>query len=131
MRSRRAFLIGVVMAAALTIGEPAPRAQQALEAAGPQRFEIAIKNRKVDPAQQQVRVRQGDSVELTFTSDEAAELHLHGYDQLLAVEPNAAATLRLTAKTAGRFSLEAHGFGRDAKRGRNHAVLLYLEVYPR
>jgi FtsP/CotA-like multicopper oxidase with cupredoxin domain len=131
MRLRRAFLIGVLTAAALTAGAPAPRAQPASEAAGPQRFVIAIKSRKVDPAQQQVRVRQGDRVELTFTSDEAAELHLHGYDQLLTVEPNVPATLRLMAKTAGRFSLEAHGFGGDAKRRRNHAVLLYLEVYPR
>jgi hypothetical protein len=131
MRLCRAVVVGLLVIASLIAGAPAVRTQQAPESAGPARFAIIIKNRKIDPAQQLVRVRQGDTLELTFTSDEAAELHLHGYDQLLALEPNVPATLRVAAKTAGRFSLEAHGFGRDAKRSRNHAVLLYLEVYPR
>src|SRR4051812_13139769 len=133
MRLRRAFVALTLMAASLIGSGPAMRAQQAQppEAAGPQRFAITIKNRKIDPPHQQVRVRQGEAVELTFTSDEPAELHLHGYDQLLAVEPNVPATLRVAARTAGRFSLEAHSFGRDGKHGRNHVVLLYLEVYPR
>jgi len=129
MRSARIVLALAMAMVALTGGTHAVPAQT--QAAGLQRFAIAIKNRRIDPAWRELRVRQGDSVELTFTSDEAAELHLHGYDQFLGVVPNVPATLRVDAKTAGRFSLEAHGFGSNAARGGSHVVLLYLEVHPR
>jgi hypothetical protein len=95
-----------------------------------QRFAITIKNRKVEPAQKLIRVTRGDALELEFSTDEAAELHLHGYDKLIKVGPAAPAVLRLDATIAGRFSLEAHGFASD-KSGQHHIVLLYLEVHPR
>jgi hypothetical protein len=111
------------------------QAQQSAPAAAPavQRIAIAIKGRKVDSAQQRIRVPHKDTVELAFTSDEKAELHLHGYDRLLTVELGATAVLRLDATIAGRFSLEAHSFGGGGERRgrRGHVVLLYLEVYPR
>jgi len=110
------------------------RAQQSTPAAAPavQRIAIAIKGRKVDPAQQRIRMPHKDTVELAFTSDEKVELHLHGYDRLLTVEPRATAVLRLEATIAGRFLLEAHSFGGGEARGRRgHVVLLYVEVYPR
>ena len=96
-----------------------------------QRFAITIKNRKVEPAQKLIRVTRGDALELEFSTDEAAELHLHGYDKLIKVAPAAPALLRLDATIAGRFPIEAHGFasGRGGQRG--HVVLLYLEVHPR
>ena len=131
MLSRLAWaLLAGVMSFALA---PA-RAQQSAPAAAPavQRIAIAIKGRTVDSAQRRIRVPQKDTVELAFTSDEKAELHLHGYDRLLTVEPGATAVLRLDATIAGRFSLEAHSFGGGEARGRRgHVVLLYLEVYPR
>ena len=103
-------------------------------AAEPLRFLIAIKYRKVDGNQKTLRVTQGTTVELTFTTDEAVELHLHGYDRLLAVEPTLPAVLRLDATIAGRFAIEAHRFGGIAPaagtRRHAHVVLLYLEVYP-
>jgi hypothetical protein len=60
-------------------------------------------------------------------------LHLHGYDQLLTLEPNVPATMRFTAKIAGRFPLEAHRFGpaSGAGRHRSEGPLLYVEVLPR
>ncbi len=98
-------------------------------AAEPVRKTIVITNRKVDPQQNVIRVLQGETVELEFTADEPAELHLHGYDKLVAVEPGKPAMLRIEARIAGRFPLEAHAFGRSG--GRSHAPILYLEVYPR
>ena len=95
-----------------------------------QRFAITIRNRKVEPAQMLIRVTRGDALELEFLTDEAAELHLHGYDKLIKVAPAAPAVLRLDATIAGRFSLEAHGFASDES-GQRHIVLLYLEVHPR
>ena len=101
-------------------------------AAEPVRASVAIKNRKVDADRKTIRVIQGDAVELTFTSDEAAELHLHGYDRTLEVAPGRRAVLTIDAKIAGRFSIEAHRFGAGAPGGRkHHVVLLYLEVHPR
>jgi hypothetical protein len=101
--------------------------------AEPARFAISIQARKVDPARRTVRVTQGASVELAFTADEPIELHLHGYDQLLTVQPGLVATMRVDAKIAGRFPIAGHRFGRDAGGGRStsHAVLLYLEIHPR
>ena len=97
----------------------------------PARFSIAIQGRKVDPSQKTLRVTQGQAVELAFSADEMAEVHLHGYDQLLIVQPGAPAVMRVQAKTAGRFAIEAHRFGKDSGRSRRHVVLLYLEVHPR
>jgi hypothetical protein len=96
-----------------------------------QRFAITIKDRKVEPAQKLIRVTRGDALELEFSTDEAAELHLHGYDKLIRVAPAAPAVLRLDATIAGRFSIEAHGFASDKSGQRRHIVLLYLEVHPR
>jgi hypothetical protein len=128
-------IVAMVLTCTVTRAAPAPRDAPAETArtAEPVRFAVAIKNRKVDAAQKQIRVRQGDVLELAFTSDERAELHLHGYDRLLTVEPGAPAILRLEARIAGRFSIEAHGFGDGSggRRGSGHVVLLYLEVYPR
>jgi hypothetical protein len=100
-------------------------------AAEPRRFAVTIKNGKVEPAQKLIRVTRGDAVELEFSTDEEAELHLHGYDRLIKVEPAMPTVLHLDATIAGRFPIEAHGFasGRGGQRG--HVVLLYLEVHPR
>jgi hypothetical protein len=88
----------------------------------------------VDAAMRTLRATQGESVEIVFESDEAAELHLHGYDIAIEVQPGVPAAMRVAAKIAGRFSIEAHRFGRagaDGGRKSRHVVLLYLEVHPR
>jgi len=90
---------------------------------------IAINKRKIDASQKLLRVSQGDRVELEVSSDEAAELHLHGYDKLMSVVPGKPGTLRIEANIAGRFALEAHSFGSAGKP--MHLVLFYLEVLPR
>jgi len=99
----------------------------------PRQFAIAIKQRKVEAAENVIRVSQGDMVEIVLTGDEAAELHLHGYDLKLDLEPNVPGTIRFTAKIAGRFPLEAHRFGTASASGRHRSAgpLLYVEVHPR
>jgi hypothetical protein len=96
-------------------------------------FTITIKDRKVEPAGNVVRVSQGDAVEIVVTSDEAAELHLHGYDLTLSLTPNMPGTIKFMAKIAGRFPLEAHRFGVGLSSGRHRGSgpLLYVEVHPR
>jgi hypothetical protein len=78
-------------------------------------------------------VVKGDTVELVFTGDEPAELHLHGYDITLDLKSNEPGKIQFTATIAGRFPLEVHRFGTGTKAGRSHITgpLLYVEVLPR
>lgn len=98
------------------------------------RISAAIRDGKIDPEHGVIRLSQGETVEIVFTSDETAELHLHGYDLTLTLEPGMPGVLRLDATIAGRFAIEAHRSGHDndasERRGSGHATLLYLEVYP-
>lgn len=75
-----------------------------------------------------VRIKQGDKVELRWSSDEATELHLHGYNVEIEVTAQGESVMNVDARAAGRFAVEGHGFGgdHDAKK-----TLLYLEVLPR
>jgi hypothetical protein len=116
----RLGLLGLVLLGPLSPHAQVPSTETA-------RFSIAIQNRKADP--KTIRATRGQVIELAFTADEAIELHIHGYDQLITVQPGSAAVMRLEARVAGRFAIEAHRFGSNA--GRRHAVLLYLEVHPR
>ena len=68
-----------------------------------------------------VRLKKGDLIMLTVTSDVADELHLHGYDLHLRLLPDHPATLSFTAARTGRFSAELHKAG---------AKLTTLEIYP-
>jgi len=114
----------LLAAVALIILDPA------LSAAELARFAVSIQARKIDPAQQTLRAKQGDIVELAFSSDETVDLHLHGYDREISVRPGATSVMRIEAKIAGRFAIEAHRFGAGSGRSR-HVVLLYLEIHPR
>lgn len=97
----------------------------------PQRFTLDLHDGQVLKEQQTLRVHQGDAVELRWTTDRPARLHLHGYDIQLAVNPGEPAVMAFTARAAGRFSVAAI---RDEPAGRashqHGAAILYLEVYP-
>ena len=120
----------VLTASPLTRGIAAPATAQAATA---KQFSFAIKRRKLDAADNVVRVVKGDTVELAFTGDEPAELHLHGYDIKLDLKANEPGKIQFTATIAGRFPLEVHRFGTGTKAGRSHITgpLLYVEVLPR
>jgi FtsP/CotA-like multicopper oxidase with cupredoxin domain len=72
-----------------------------------------------------VAVRQGDDLELRWTSDRPMELHLHGYDIEKKVSPGAPAVMAFKASIPGRFPVEQHGQGPG-----RHKPVLYLEVRP-
>ena len=58
-----------------------------------------------------INVCKGQEVTLEITSEEAGELHLHGYDDEapgIAVEPGDTATFHFTATRAGQFPIELH-----------------------
>lgn len=72
---------------------------------------------------QALRIAQGSAVRLELLSDVAAELHVHGYDHELPVQPGTPGRLDFTADKAGRFELEAHLHG-------GHVELGVIEVMP-
>ena len=113
---RRRELLLALAAAPLTCvaAEPAGKA-----------FELAIAKGRVDAAQQTVRVKKGDKVELRWTSDRRIALHLHGYDIEATVTPEAPAVMSFQARIAGRYPVSEHGHG-----SRHERPLLYLEVLP-
>lgn len=85
---------------------------------------VEIRKRRVTAVRNKtIRVTEGDDVRIDWTSDEAVDLHLHGYDIEAGAAPGRPASMAFRAHTAGRFPVTAHNFG--------HRTLLYLEVYPR
>ena len=68
-----------------------------------------------------IKVKRGDQVRLVFTSNQVDELHLHGYDITVQLEPNQAGVLEFTAKHAGRFGYELH---------KAHREIGAIEVHP-
>jgi hypothetical protein len=93
-----------------------------------QRLELRITQRQLQDGDKTRRVTQGQTVEMVWTSDEAGQLHLHGYDIEFEVSPESPTVVTFEAHATGRFPVTSHGFGDE--RGHGHEVLLYLEVYP-
>jgi FtsP/CotA-like multicopper oxidase with cupredoxin domain len=75
-----------------------------------------------------VRVDQGDLVEIRWSSDEGATVHLHGYDIETVVPLEGEAVMRFVARATGRFPIESHSIGAEHHLEK---ILLYLEVHPR
>jgi hypothetical protein len=92
--------------------------------AEPRIFALALKDGRLPDSQRLVKVAQNDEVTLTWTTDRACTLHVHGYDLEAKLVPQTAVQLRFTARATGRFPMEIHGPGIERTVG-------YLEVHPR
>jgi hypothetical protein len=123
-------VFAAVVIGSILFGSLAPSQVCSAEA---ERFLIVIRGRTVDGSYRTIRTTQGAMLELAFAADEIVDLHLHGYDRHLTVQPGEEAVMRLDAKLTGRFPIEAHRFGgpAGASPSRGHVVLLYLEIHPR
>jgi hypothetical protein len=127
MRTRALVICTFVFAALLTTVMPAE--SLATDGASAVRsFDLVIRNRELQRAEKTLRVTQGDNVELTWTSDEAGKLHLHGYDIEFEVSPGEPSIVTFDAHATGRFPITSHGFSGEHQHG--HEAVLYLEVYP-
>lgn len=85
-------------------------------------FELVVRGRRLVSGPAVLQVRQGEQVILRVTSDEADELHLHGYDLSLSLAPGERGSLVFVAEQSGRFEYELE---------RSHTGLGVLEVAPR
>jgi len=92
-------------------------------------FDIRIEGGRVHDTMQLIRVHEGDSVKLRWTSDRPLTLHLHGYDIEKHVAGDGVTEFSFTASATGRFPIEIHGAAGSAAHG--GAPLAVIEVYPR
>ncbi|WP_338674318.1 hypothetical protein V1460_15595 [Streptomyces sp. SCSIO 30461] len=72
---------------------------------------ITVTGNEVSPAPGRVEVAKGTRVALVVTSDQADELHVHGFDMTTELMPGRARTLSLTADRTGLFAVETHESG--------------------
>lgn len=73
-----------------------------------------------------IRVTQGQEVRLRLTSDQDAEVHLHGYDVVIHLRAGTPREWTFLAGHSGRFEFELHGKVHGA-----HEALGVIEVQPR
>lgn len=92
-------------------------------------FAVTIADQAVVEGGPTIRVTEGDLVVVTWSSDTAGELHLHGYDISVELKPGEAVESSFEAYASGRFPVTSHGFGGEGG-GHGEGALLYLEVYP-
>jgi len=86
-------------------------------------FNLDIYKRRIAKSLRTLRVDEGERVVINWTTDEAVEVHLHGYDIELQLAPGTTGAMDFVAKATGRYPINAHGFG--------HRALAYLEVQPK
>jgi hypothetical protein len=87
-------------------------------------FAVEIANGRVK-GEDTLKVRQGEQVELRFSSDQPVVLHLHGYEVEARIVPPGAALMSFKADLPGRFPVHEHRTGAG-----NHRALLFVEVHP-
>jgi len=55
-----------------------------------------------------ISVKKGDTIRLKVTTDEAGEIHVHGFDLEEEAAPGKPASFTFTANIEGRFEVESH-----------------------
>ena len=94
-------------------------------------FDLKIDKGKVPPSMRLIRVKQGDSVRLRWTTDRPIMLHLHGYDIEKKVEPGTVSEMTFEAHATGRFPVEEHKPNAQGGHAHGEAPLARIEVLPR
>ena len=72
----------------------------------------ALAGGEVNVDDRRIEVPLGSSVGVEMTSDEAEQLHIHGYDLLFEVGPGAPARILFVADSPGTFEVELERSGR-------------------
>jgi FtsP/CotA-like multicopper oxidase with cupredoxin domain len=75
-------------------------------------IEATIAGGKITPNSQTVKANQGQTVKITVTSDEADELHVHGYDKEVELAAGKPGSVTFKADTKGTFEIETHESGK-------------------
>jgi hypothetical protein len=73
---------------------------------------VTVANGKVNPSGTSIKVQAGQTVLITAISDAADQLHIHGYDKELELQPGKTAQVKFTANMKGTFEIETHESGK-------------------
>jgi hypothetical protein len=82
------------------------RPNHSAEAPQTREFDLEIRGDNMEPSK--VTVAEGDQVVLRISSAFPVEVHLHGYDLPVELEPGEPTELSFKAKLTGRFEIEDH-----------------------
>ncbi len=117
VRSARWGLVALTLAVALA-GCGSGRADQDQSSAttqtgsgAPRTVQIRVSGNQVQTAERRVKVRLGAEVRLEVTADRTDEVHLHGYDRKVDIQPGRPAVLEVRADTPGVFEVELEEAG--------------------
>ena len=96
-------------------------------------IKLTLRKKKIDGGARTIRVTQGDEIELHWTADQPASLHLHGYDLHASPAPGAPSKMSFSANVTGRFPITSHEIvGMHGHvGGHGERILIYLEIHPR
>lgn len=96
-------------------------------------FALDIAHGLAPVGQRAVRVAKNDRVRFRITSDEAGEVHLHGYNLEARVVAGKTVDLSVTVNATGRYPLYWHPATEAPRAASGHsaAPLATLEVRPR
>ena len=94
------------------------------------KFDLVLQGYELSGAENVVRVHQGDRVEIRWSTDAPATVHLHGYDIELQLSLGGAGLMAFEANATGRFPIELHG-GHEQGDAHHGGALMHLEVHPR
>lgn len=73
---------------------------------------VTVANGKVNPSGANIKVNAGQTVLITAVSDAPDQLHIHGYDKELQLQPGKPASVKFTADMKGTFEVETHESGK-------------------
>lgn len=104
--------------------EPAVTDKQIITEPPPPAFVEILLDYKKDVAAEpkSVRIEEGQKVVIKTTADIKDEVHLHGYDISVDIEPGKQAVLEFTADKTGRFPVELEMIKKD---------IGIIEIYPK
>jgi hypothetical protein len=94
-------------------------------------FALKIEHGQVPANVRLIRVMQGDTVKLEFSTDQRQFAHLHGYEILMEVMPGKVTELAFTANLTGRFPVHLHAGPAEGDDHGHEETLVTIEVYPR
>ena len=102
MKHVRILVIGLAAVGLLLIAACSGSAPETVE------FNLDIQDRTLDQESPVIRVKNGDTVVLFITSDEAGTIHLHGYDLEDELGEEGITRMEFVANLEGRFAMAMH-----------------------
>jgi hypothetical protein len=85
-------------------GPPAPTPA----GSGSAELKVSVAGGKVTPKAGARKVKKGQRVKLVVMSDKADEIHVHGYEKTIKINPNVATVVEFTASMPGKWEVELH-----------------------